>query len=357
MSERDEGAYLASLIAAPADVRSARDAALLDYLSAYEEYTTCHIELEALLKQGHMALSRARRDLTSRSGVGTPLGATLFPREISTLLTLVNHDDDHDDGGDEGQEGVARRSSSQVRRLRVEVRSADGPDERAPAAGAANDEGSSGKGAPTSATAVESATMAELERWGMGDAALQREIAAAVTDNGDDIAMACGDVIAIEHRDGTAGVPTTLGHSAYTARSPMSFSPGGGLSDLKRAQFAAMVASGDDDDGADGSKGHGGGGDGGGGGGGGGRPKPQVRPSSSRDPLRWFTLLPPPSLRQSQTSFRSAADSIAACANAQARMDEARARYEALMPARPAADIATTAAAAAPAAREEVEVE
>ena len=328
MGFMNDESYLGTLTSAPTGLRSSRDEALLEYLAAYEEYTTCHIELEAQLKQGHMALSRARRDLTSRSGAGSPLGATLFPREFSALLTLAEDDTDEQEQDKASRGG--RDEAKQARHLRVVMQDADGPECRATdeSLERARDDNAAppAPAAPASVAEVESATRAELARWGMGDSALQREIAAAVTDNGDDVGMACGDVIAIEHRDGAAGAARTLSHSAYTARSAMSFSPSVGMGDLKRAQFAAMIASEGNNDGSSQGANDAAGGP---------RPKPQQKPSGSRDPLKWFTLLPPPSLRQAQKGFRSATESIAACANAQARMESARSRLEELMPPKP----------------------
>ena len=95
----------------------------------------------------------------------------------------------------------------------------------------------------------------------------------------------------------------------------MSFGTGGGLADLKRAQFAAALSDVDGGAGAGGMQ----------------RPKPQVRPSSNRDPVRWFSVMPPPALPAAQKSFRRAAETAVRCANAQAKMDAARRRYEALL--------------------------
>ena len=327
--------HATALQSASAETRRLRDEHLTCYLAAYDEYTTCHVELESHLKQSHLSLSRARRDLASRSSVGSPtFGATLYPREFSALLTLSEEAADDDDD----QQGAARK-------LRIDTRE-DEPAAAAAAAagGAAAAAGAAPAAAPAtpSAEAAERATAAELERWGIGSEMVS-EIAAAVTDTGEDVAMACGDVIAIEHRDGTTS-GASVGASAYSARSAMSFSAGG-LDDLKRSQFRAMVSSGGAAEGGDEAGGDRKGEQ---------RPRPQVKPSNSRDPLRWFTVLPPPSLRQAQKGFRSSVDLAVRCANAQARMQEARERYEALLPPRGAAAAAAAGAgggegAAAPA--------
>ena len=138
------------------------------------------------------------------------------------------------------------------------------------------------------------------------DPEMRREIAAAVRDDGNDIAMACGNSLAIEHRGRDAHSKGIFAGSEYRATSSVSLSAGG-LDHLKRAQFLAAIGETESE-----------------------RPKAQVKPSSTRDPLRWFSLLPPPSLRQAQRNFRRAAETAAQCASAQLRMDAARHHYEGL---------------------------
>lgn len=272
--------------------KAQRDAALLTYLAAYDDYTTTHVELQSAMRQGHLDLSRARRDLSRNTPLGSAaLGPTLYPREMAPLLTAreVPPEDDADAGGApvlfvELSDGSA-------------VDGADAPAAKADKADAADE--------------AESAAMAELASWGMSSE-MQRKIAAAVTDRGDDMAMACGDVLAIERRDGTVG-GATVGADSHNVRSRMTFAAGG-IDELKHAQFRAALGA------ADATVG------------GARRPKPQAKPSNSRDPMRWFTVLPPPSLRQAQKNFRRVAEASVACANAQARMRAAKARYEELLP-------------------------
>ena len=58
--------------------------------------------------------------------------------------------------------------------------------------------------------------------------------------------------------------------------------------------------------------------------------KPQQRPATYRDPLRWFSVLPPLSLRKAQKCFRRAAEASVQLANAQLRMAHHGALYEQL---------------------------
>jgi hypothetical protein len=295
--------WLSHVTTAPDATRSERDEKFVAYLAAYEDYTTLHVELESQLRQGHLAISRSRRDL-SRNNAGAPtLSSTLYPREMSATVVVVSNPLDSD------------TDSTAV--LTWKERTGEDDVELADAFGLDSDDYEAVPEAPEPSAAActedaegaEGAALAELQRWGISSS-LQREIASAVTDNGDDVAMACGDVVAIEHRAGGA----VVGSSAQNFRSEMSFGASG-LGDLKRAQFQAALQSGADDyEGEDGI-----------------RPSPQSRPSSGRDPMRWFTLLPPPSMRQAQKCFRRATETAVLCANAQARMIAARAAYNALL--------------------------
>ena len=78
--------------------REARDVLYLEYMSAYEEYVRLELEMGAQLRAGHIALSKARRDLSAKH---ISLGKTLYPCEFSALLKVVEMDE-ADDGGSRG---------------------------------------------------------------------------------------------------------------------------------------------------------------------------------------------------------------------------------------------------------------
>jgi len=259
------------------DRSRALDEHLIAYLSAYEDYTTLHVEMETQLKDGYLSLSRAKRDLLRSSS----LGQELYPREIDPLIVVA------EEPAETEGEAVTLCYQFCVEGAFVIDR------EDAQDAEAAVEEGGA------TGDAAERDAMAALARMGLSPE-MQREIAAAVRDDGEDIGVAVGDTITIDDVSGKA-------EKVHT-RAPTSFAASG-LDDLKRAQFRAALES-DDDYAAV-------------------RPKP-LKPSAKRDPLRWFTLLPPPSLRQSQKSFRRGAETAVALAAAQAKMHAARERYEAL---------------------------
>lgn len=254
------------------------DEHLIAYLRAYEEYTTCHVEMEAQLRDGYMAFSRARRDLLRSN---TALGQTLFPQEIDPLIVV----------GDESAEGEDQPPTLQYHFCEdgATVVGADTNDDEPVA---------QPQSAPATGDEADRETIAALERMGV-DPALQREIAAAVRDDGDNIGVACGNSLAID--------PPSGGGTVLEAQSEMRFAASN-MNDLKHAQFRAALAEADKEPSDS-------------------RPKPQVKPSSSRDPLRWYGVLPPPSLRQTQKNFRRAAETAVALANANAKMHVARQRY------------------------------
>ena len=218
------------------------------------------------------------------------IGQTLYPREIAPILTVRDDDDDEEEDNDDDA----------PRTMKVDLLSGDA------AAAQSDEKQTGGKAGDGAAEEEEKNVLAELAKWGVGSD-LQREIAKAVTDNGDDVGMMCGDAMAIEHRGGAAaGVG-----SSHNVRSSMGFASSG-IDELKHAQFRAALSNVEEkkEDGV----------------------KPQAKPSNSRDPMRWFALLPPPSLRQAQKNFRSATELMVRCANAQARMEVEKRKYEALMP-------------------------
>lgn len=277
--------------------REAREELFLQYMSAYEECVRLNLEMEAQLRQGHLALSKARRDLSAKH---ISLGKTLYPCEFSAILQIVMEEADDADGGRGGSRGPM---------LRVRMVS-DSEAAAVEAAAAAEKRSEEALAASTSVVEAESVALAELRQWGIGGD-LQREIAAAVTDFGEEVGVSCGDVLVTERKDGSAGGDT------HAVRSTMAFSTSSGMDELKRAQFrAALACNGGNEDGRKESEG----------------PRPQMRPSSYRDPIRWYTLLPPPALRQAQLSFRRAAETAVQCANAQAKMQSACAHLEASHP-------------------------
>ena len=257
------------------------DEHLLEFLAAYEEYITCHVELEGALRQGHIGLAQSRRDLAAKSPGRPTVSAVQFPTRFEARLRL------------DVQPSAGGSGPPELRAVLHE------PDERFNADGQAS--------SSCSSDAEEEDVLAALDRMGVG-AGLKQQIAAAVRDDGEDVATACGDQLAVEHRHGDA---SRAGAGAVYAVRSAQVAAAGDLGALKRAQFAGAMA---DAAGTDPSP----------------KPKLQARPSSSRDPLRWFAVLPPASLRRTQQGFRRAAESAAACANAQARMDAAGALYEAL---------------------------
>ena len=63
------------------------DKELVAYLLAQQDYMTLHLELEAALKEGHLALARARREL-SRWRCGSNPALPPMPRSPEVVFRL-----------------------------------------------------------------------------------------------------------------------------------------------------------------------------------------------------------------------------------------------------------------------------
>lgn len=268
---------------AMAELDRALDEQLIAYLSAYEDYVTLHVEMDAQLKDGHLALSRAKRDLARSS---TSLGQELFPRQIEPMIVVSQAPAGAESSVPELCYNFSEEGALVVGGEDAEVASSSSHDDDVRLEQPTGDQ-------------AQREMLAALERMGMSQS-MQREIATAVRDDGDKVGLAVGDKLVIDPPGGSVETVET--------RAPITFSPNG-LGDLKRAQFRAALEA-DEEYAAN-------------------RPKP-LKPSTKRDPLRWFTMLPPPSLRQGQKSFRRAAESAVALAAAQAKMHAAQQNIEAL---------------------------
>ena len=65
------------------------DAHLLAYLHAYQEYTVLNIELQSILREGHIKLAQARRELSRTTSTSAlSFGTTCVPSEFEALLRV-----------------------------------------------------------------------------------------------------------------------------------------------------------------------------------------------------------------------------------------------------------------------------
>ena len=65
------------------------DKHLLAYLHAYQEYTVLGIELQTAMRQGHIKLAQARRELSRTTNTGAlSFGTTCYPSEFEALLRV-----------------------------------------------------------------------------------------------------------------------------------------------------------------------------------------------------------------------------------------------------------------------------
>ena len=65
------------------------DTHLLAYLHAYQEYTVLNIELQSVLREGHIKLAQARRELSRTTSTSAlSFGTTCVPSEFEALLRV-----------------------------------------------------------------------------------------------------------------------------------------------------------------------------------------------------------------------------------------------------------------------------
>lgn len=329
---------LRELMADDDEANALLDAHLLAYLHAYQEYTVLTIELQSVLREGHIKLAHARRELSRTTSTSAlSFGTSCVPSEFQALLRvgLAPRSDGQPDApsvlelceskGALVKEARKASGGGGLRNRRQGVATAAGPaaagavsaggappdlnacpkDDRAPAhEGGEGSEGEEGSDDDDDADAPDFRAM--LQELGV-DRSQVDEIARSLEDGGPQGLM-CGDTLALEgvNKDGSA--------STLEMRSHINFAPGGSMSGVKQAQFEALMRS--DTEGA------------GVGGGAGvpGRKLPQ-RPDTSGDPLRWFSVLPPLPLRQAQKAFRRSAEISVQLANAVAAMQAARGHF------------------------------
>ena len=300
------------------EAKALLDTHLLAYLHAYQEYIALNQELQSAMREGHIKLAQARRDLSRTTNTGAlSFGTTRYPREFEALLR-VYREPAHDDGVPtvlrlRESDAVSKPGSAAPKPAASSLRNRR-------QAGAAT---SSGAAEPVEATCgdasneeeevdeldgedseEESAAFRKLLLQELGvDGAAADEIAGALGGDGPQGLM-CGDTLALE---GTKGG----GSSCVSMRSQIAFAPGGSMAGVKQAQFQASLMQPAD---------------------GGGVPARKLpeRPDTRKDPLRWFSVLPPLALRQAQKAFLRSAEISVQLANAQAAMRVACDAYEAV---------------------------
>lgn len=265
-----------------------RDEHLVAYMQAYEDFLTSQLEFQAALKEGFFGLTKARRDLSRSRNTGTPVvGALQFPQEIEAITLLER-------GPAEPPHGP------ELRVVRKEAGEAAPDKQASPEESAAEAQGAAAPEAVEGAGRIEEAEE-RLRELGIGEG-LSREIANALRDSDDPLGLTCGDTLVIDGgRDGAAMRRCSL-------RSEIRMAPSG-LGALRDAQFASLLRDGGDNS----------------------APRPSAqRPSPANDPVRWFSVMPPPALKKAQSSFGRAVELAAHIVNLQDRMRAAASRLQAL---------------------------
>lgn len=295
------------------EAKALLDTHLLTYLRAYQEYIALSQELQSAMREGHIKLAQARRDLSRTTNTGAlSFGTTCYPREFEALLRVYReplHDDCapavlrlRESNAASKPGSVPRKPAASNLRKRRQAGAATSCDTAEPVDAMSGDDDSDqetdergGEDAEEESAAFRKLLLQEL---GVEGAAAD-EIAGALGGDGPQGLM-CGDTLALE---GTSGG----GSSCVSMRSQIAFAPGGSMAGVKQAQFQASLMQP-----ADGVPAR----------------KLPERPDTRGDPLRWFSVLPPLALRQAQKAFRRSAEISVQLANAQAAMRDARDAYE-----------------------------
>lgn len=251
-----------------------RDDDLVAYLHAYEDFLTSQLELQGAFREGFFLLARARRDLSRSRNTGTPcIGPLQFPQEIEAIVRVSQ---EQCDSGSEHRM-VRRGPETSYVDATLPPPASDGC---------------------SAAGSGDLSQEQQLRDLGV-DSTLSREILQSLQASIEPMGVMCGDQLVI---DGGSDGSTMR---ACSMRSDITMAPSG-LGSIKEAQFQSLLRQG-----------------------GATAPAPQ-RPSPANDPVRWFSVMPPPALRKSQASFQRALELSVHLANLQQRMRAAELRYEAL---------------------------
>jgi hypothetical protein len=250
-----------------------RDDHLVAYLHAYEDFLTGQLELQGALREGFFLLARARRDLSRSRNTGTPsIGALQFPQEIEAIARIT-------------QEQCESPNRPELRVVRRDPESSSADVALPPPAGHGRSSRDSG----------ELSQEQQLRDLGV-DVALSRQILQSLQATNEPMGFMCGDQLVID------GGSDNSSMRACSMRSDIKMAPSG-LGSLKQAQLQDLLRQG------------------------GGDVPVRPRPSSANDPVRWFSVMPPPALRKSQANFQRAIELSVHLSNLRQRMRAAEAQY------------------------------
>ena len=163
------------------------DSHLGAYLGAYQEFLTNQVEMRVALRDGHLQLAHARRELSRTRNTGTSQVSSMqYPSEFEALL-MVHSDDTDPDMSTPTLTAVAKPS--------------DAPPTNEPMS-------SAGAKADTAAqkASKEAQMRSALEQLGVADD-IKGEIADAVADD-EGLAMAYGDRLVVEVCRSSLGTPS-----------------------------------------------------------------------------------------------------------------------------------------------------
>ncbi|KAL3904263.1 MAG: hypothetical protein SGPRY_011352, partial [Prymnesium sp.] len=248
---------------------------LLAYLAAYQDFMTSQLELESALRDGHISLAQAKRELSrTRNTCTSQISSMQYPSEFQAVIGVQEH----------------LMDDERCRHLCIQKMKGSCSPEWTPTR--TNTDVAENEMSKTATHHLEE----DLSKMRVAPEFREEIVEACSGDR--EIAVDSGDRLVVE------------GVGSLDVRSRIS-SVSGGLGGINASIFQAAV--------------------------GGSRiqpassSKPEQSVSHDRDPLRWFAMLPPLALRRAQKSFRRAVETSVQIANARSRMDHHRALYTELL--------------------------
>ena len=262
-------------------VEASQEEALLDYLNAYQEFLTTRVEMNSLLKKAYFQLLKAKNAIKANQ-IGADLSRAYFPNRITPLATIQT---------DTNQKLRLSRTLPHQPSL-MQQNDGNIPSEMAePTEDADEDE--------------EEQNDAYLKKIGVGDG-LRSEIVGAISFKPERLGVIVGNKLVIER----AGESASLASHTLTS----SISAASCSTDLLDAQFRGLMEQ-NTDESEKNEFAH--------------RAKFVASDGGAGDPLRWFSALPPPALREAQKSFMLSLEYSASLVELDRRMKSALMRFHA----------------------------
>jgi len=256
-----------------------RDKHMVAYMQAYEDYLTCQMELQAVLKEAFFLLAKSRSDISRSRNTGTPcISALQFPREIEASARLAWRTNESHDAP---ELYVVRKEAKEAMKATVGT-SLDDAHMR------------------MDSNQLQQEQQEQLRELGV-DSELREKIIRSLESSKESMGLMCGDTLVIDGGNDGSGM------QRFSVCSDIKMAPSS-VEAVNEARFQSLMHDASIKTNASSTQ----------------------RPNSSNDPVRWFSIMPPAALRKSQGCFRRALELAVHTTNLRQRMVAAQAKYEAV---------------------------